>query len=373
MCSFRVKYYIKTNTIRMKKLFILAVILMMSLFGFSQDYTVDFSDTSTYDVTCGKVIPSQWSVKNDSCLLYTPYFLMDTYGSPITFYFRINQSGNGDGDDNGYVFHSIDNGPWMLDTAWIAGGQPQVYVMTDSVLLEYGHYIQFMCALQTNAKTEFWSIMGGDIEFYDSSATQTLFSIWQYPPPPPEMMPVDMIYFKGFVYDTDKIFLEWMVASETNCDYYIIQTAGSANGFYQPIKTVAGNGTMNEVKIYYAYDYLPINGVTYYKLLQVDYNGAVATYGPIAVNYVPEDMFSYSIYPNPINSNLLTVHIQSLNRAYQKVNVYITDCQMKIIYRTANLIDGNMDIMIDMNSFDNGIYMLTIKNGKGYSHKIIKY
>jgi hypothetical protein len=103
-------------------------------------YSLQFSDTSTYDNTCGTVKPSQWSVKNDSCILYTPYFRNESPGcTNVVYDFLINQSGNGDVDDHVYIQYQLDGGPWITDTLLFASNYAAVHNLTGTINICYGN------------------------------------------------------------------------------------------------------------------------------------------------------------------------------------------------------------------------------------------
>ena len=150
------------------------------------DYTVDWNDTSTYHVSCGKVITSQWSVKDDSCAMNTPYLRVEaTQGAEVIYSFKVNQSGNGEITDRCYVFHSTDGGTWNLDTMFKAGGVPKVFPYKDSVLLGYSHFIQFKICMTSNSNNQFWAIKGGNITVTDGNSNKNNIVAYSSKPPAP--------------------------------------------------------------------------------------------------------------------------------------------------------------------------------------------
>lgn len=79
-------------------------------------------------------------------------------------------------------------------------------------------------------------------------------------------LPVDLIYFD--LKNSNE--LVWQTASETNNDYFQVQR--SKNGVeYETIAEVSGAGNSSEVL---TYSYEVENGKYYYRLIQVDYDGA---------------------------------------------------------------------------------------------------
>jgi hypothetical protein len=238
----------------------------------SYDYVLDFSDPTTYSITCGKINPGQWSVKNDTCSLYTSYIMADVSGSAdVEFTFSVNQSGNGDVYDKGYVYHAIDGGAWEADTVWTAGGAPAVYELKTTVSLEYGHYVQFSVKLATNDKTEFWAIFDGGIHATDGDDSNN--NIHAYQTKPGSGLPVALVQFTGTSENGNAI-LNWSTASEINNDYFIVEK--SPDGvMFSAIAKIDGAGNSNNILSYEYIDKDP-SDLNYYRLKQYDFDGATS-------------------------------------------------------------------------------------------------
>ena len=111
------------------------------------------------------------------------------------------------------------------------------------------------------------------------------------------VLPVEMLSFEG-ICDNGKVNVSWEVASETNNHYFVVLK--SYNGIaFAPVDTVYGRGNANSYKKY-EISYLEDNpGTIYYKLKQVDFDGAFVYSPPIVANCGDESR-SFSIYPNPV-------------------------------------------------------------------------
>lgn len=299
------------------KLIIIPVLFFASLAGAqTYDYTVNWSDTSTFKTTCGKVVPAQWSVKNDSCVMTTPYLRVEApQGCVVSFNFRINQSGNGDPSDKCYVFHQIDNGIWELDTFIIAGGSPAVYPVNDSVYLKYSHFIKFKICMVTDSKTEFWAIKAGDLVVSDGFPGVQNLSSWAEEPPLPldtPPMPIELIWVQALT-DNDHVDISWATESETNNDYFTIEKSMDAV-YFKMVTTVDGAGNSNILLNYSAKDNEPLPNVSYYRLKQTDFDGKY-TYSEIKVVKFTSDDSGFSVFPNPLKSGeiLQVVPVNSIN------------------------------------------------------------
>jgi hypothetical protein len=94
-------------------------------------------------------------------------------------------------------------------------------------------------------------------------------------------LPVTLLDFEA-KNKSDYVELKWSTATEENNDYFVIQKSDDAEDF-TTITTIKGAGNSN-IKQNYLYNNLTIlNKITYYKLLQVDYNGQVTNLKTVAV------------------------------------------------------------------------------------------
>jgi hypothetical protein len=267
------------------------------------DYTINWSDTSTYKVTCGKIVSAQWSVKNDTCEMFTPYYRAEAAtGCNVIFNFRVNQSGNGGPSDKCYSYHQIDNGEWVLDTMIVAGANPGVFSVSKSVYIDYEHYVQFKIRMSTTSNTEFWAIKEGDTGISDGDTSAHFLSSWSAEPPMSTALPIELFMFNGKVVD-DAIELNWATTSEINNNYFTIEKSKDVIN-YEAIVNVAGAGNSNTLLNYSAEDNEPFSGVSYYRLKQTDFNGKYTYSNLVKVDFTNQMMSDVNIYPNPFKTQV---------------------------------------------------------------------
>lgn len=114
------------------------------------------------------------------------------------------------------------------------------------------------------------------------------------------VLPVELISFQG-VYnrEVDKSFLNWLTASELNCDYFVVERSLDGLNF-EYLTTVDGSGTTSNESKYVATDDSPVVGTNYYRLTQYDFDGSNQELGVIALEKGGEvDM---KLFPNPVSS-----------------------------------------------------------------------
>ncbi len=93
-------------------------------------------------------------------------------------------------------------------------------------------------------------------------------------------LPIQLMYFNAEVCDYNKqVCLNWATASEINNDYFTIERSNNASEFTEIVK-INGAGTSYVNHNYNYVDEQPINGLSYYRLKQTDFDNTF-TYSPI--------------------------------------------------------------------------------------------
>jgi hypothetical protein len=99
---------------------------------------------------------------------------------------------------------------------------------------------------------------------------------------PCAVLPIELISFEG-VNDGDVNTLTWLTATELNNDYFILDK--SEDGINWSLLTyMPGAGTAYTPSYYTYKDLNPFNGLNYYRLSQVDYNGNIERFNIIYID-----------------------------------------------------------------------------------------
>jgi hypothetical protein len=94
-------------------------------------------------------------------------------------------------------------------------------------------------------------------------------------------LPIELLSFSADKKENG-VLLNWVTVSETNNDYFILSKSKDAIEYFEVVK-IGGSGNSNELKNYEFFDSKPYNGINYYTLTQVDYDGKKSTSYPIAI------------------------------------------------------------------------------------------
>ena len=183
----------------------------------------------------------------------------------------------------------------------------------------------------------------------------------------PVFLPVSLLYFRAN-WEDNKVALAWATAVEQNNDYFLVEKSSDASEF-RTIKKVNGAGTVSTASSYFTYDEQPGKGKIYYRLKQVDLNGAYA-YSPVEVVEIPEDQhhISYNLAENTV-----TISIPGTS-GLTKLVLY--DLNGRIVFSTNFASDnnsGSKQIQLPA-SLPASVYLVSLKTEKGtvINKKILK-
>lgn len=151
--------------------------------------------------------------------------------------------------------------------------------------------------------------------------------------------------------------LAFATATELNNDYFEIQR--SANGKdWQPIGNIKGAGTTEQARNYQFTDRSPLAGLNYYRLKQVDFDGAFE-YSPIvATRTIDTKGGIHLLYPNPVDSEL-QLHY---NGSAQRVRILSANGQT---ISEIPLYDQEGKARVPVQSLSEGLYQLLLLDESG--------
>lgn len=169
-------------------------------------------------------------------------------------------------------------------------------------------------------------------------------------------LPVELSHFSASC--DEHVEILWVTESELNADKFIVEK--SRNGVnWELVDELVAAGNSNSHLSYSTTDKKPYQGVSYYRLRQVDFDGKEKIYGPISVSCT-DNGNSINVYPNPNNGNF-TVEINSPSDI-EEASLQLLDLTGKLIVsREFQIVDGVTQIMIEeTQSLKPGTYVLKV-------------
>ena len=170
------------------------------------------------------------------------------------------------------------------------------------------------------------------------------------------VLPVELLYFHANYTSNGNVLTEWKTATELNNHYFLVQRSSDGIHF-ETIGRVEGSGTSNQLLTYSFVDTNPLEGRSYYRLTQVDFDGKSGT---SKIETVLKSAFNnLNVSPNPSNGNyLLTGNFASS----LTLELSIVDALGKEILKSKELIsEGLFEKQIDISRYADGVYLLVVK------------
>lgn len=180
-------------------------------------------------------------------------------------------------------------------------------------------------------------------------------------------LPVTLTYLNADCTDNG-VEVKWQTASENNSDFYSVER--SLNGQnWNEIATKVAAGNSSSVIDYSFIDEDRLSGMRYYRLNQVDKNGATVFYDPVSIACSFNEM-EVSVFPNPANAEF-NIAVSSESKGEMTVQVIANDG--KTIATLSSLIEsGSSLIPVNISSATAGVYQIIIVlNGKTTIKKLV--
>lgn len=184
---------------------------------------------------------------------------------------------------------------------------------------------------------------------------------------PQNPLPVELLTFTATA-SSNNVDINWSTASESNNHFYTVERSKDLKTF-ETVSRIEGAGNANHTLYYNTKDENPYQGVSYYRLVQNDFDGKQTIYGPLAVNFMGSN--ELSIYPNPFENQLTIGTSEFVNG--EEIEIRLFDPIGRIVFQKSVT---TSDVNESLNEIPNGpagIYTLQINQGDiQLSKKIIR-
>ncbi len=116
-------------------------------------------------------------------------------------------------------------------------------------------------------------------------------------------LPVELVFFKAIPQE-DQVTLKWATANELNNDYFQVERSSKGSDFQAIGAKIDGAGTTSEPLNYEFIDTAPLEGIAYYRLKQVDFDGRYDYSDVVAVQIGEAAAGQMQVFPNPVQDQL---------------------------------------------------------------------
>jgi hypothetical protein len=180
-------------------------------------------------------------------------------------------------------------------------------------------------------------------------------------------LPVVLVSFSGNC-ENGQVNLSWQTASEFNSSHFDIEKSRDGEN-WQVIETIPSAGNSNELLNYTAYDQ-GTNVLNYYRLNQVDIDGANKVYDPIAVSCEAMQNGIFMTYPSPSNEGFNILINDKALKGEMNMNIYTATGSITLQKRI-EVKEGINVFMMNENLLP-GLYFIEVKDQNNKT-KVIKH
>ena len=181
-------------------------------------------------------------------------------------------------------------------------------------------------------------------------------------------LPIELLYFAAKV-EEKTVVLDWQTLAELNNKEFVIWK--SIDGLkFNSIGSVPGSGSVSTNRKYRYVDANLAEGLSYYRISQVDFNGKETFYSIATVS--SESFHLVNSYPNPVQDDLI-IQLSSVGLTPIQVDICNVVGQV-LVKRQFRIVQGENKLSIPTNSFNNGVYFFRISmpNGEFILKKFLK-
>lgn len=176
-------------------------------------------------------------------------------------------------------------------------------------------------------------------------------------------LPVELISFEAKA-QTKQVELNWTTSTERNNKLFEIERSENGIDFknINIVNSKANQGIRYTPINYNAYDEDPIDGVSYYRLKQIDYDESYTYSQLVSVNYSKAKNIQFTVFPNP-NKGEFIADVSGIENNHNIV-IELHDVRGRLVYSNNFFIqdlNGSRFNIKPENRLESGIYTCSLK------------
>src|SRR5690554_6274755 len=181
-------------------------------------------------------------------------------------------------------------------------------------------------------------------------------------------LPIELLSFNALVSGSDKVRAFWTTMSERDNDYFTVER--SIDGLsWIDLGKVPGAGNSTSKLDYEWFDFEPVNGISYYRLRQNDFDGKFTHSEVRSVVFNQTEHLDFLLYPNPTDGK---INLSVIGKSLNNVQIKITSISGQIVYFEDG-VSGNL-LTHDLTNYSKGLYLLKVKTEEeSYVFRVVKY
>lgn len=182
------------------------------------------------------------------------------------------------------------------------------------------------------------------------------------------VLPVTLLSFTAESLDK-VVVVKWTTTNELNSNYFEVERSidGVKFASVERVNSKGNNGSENR---YQVTDFNPVNGMSFYRLKQVDKDGKVIYSLAVAVNRGTSTVLKIAIFPNPVGK-FITLTVTNTEQLY--FGKLVNAEGKTVLNLKGKVYQINQRLNDHLYKLKPGIYVLKLINGKEqFSQKFVK-
>jgi hypothetical protein len=167
----------------------------------------------------------------------------------------------------------------------------------------------------------------------------------------------------------DRVDINWITASEINNEWFTLHRSTDLIHWEEVLK-LPGAGNSNQPLHYSVTDDRPLEGISYYRLTQTDYDGKFEHFDPTSAFCLEEGAESaIRVYPNP-SDGMITLRFADF-LTQDVVALELIDLSGRVLRTVSvSLLNEGKQHLMDFSDFPAGAYFIHVRGKNGYYDRI---
>ncbi|MDH3268343.1 MAG: T9SS type A sorting domain-containing protein [Ignavibacteria bacterium] len=206
-------------------------------------------------------------------------------------------------------------------------------------------------------------------DFFGATATDEMYmDNYYFGDAMPPIIPVELTSFTGNVNNLGQVVLNWQTATELNNQGFEIERRMESSEF-RTIGFVEGAGTVTETRNYSFIDKTADQGINYYRLKQMDFNGTYAYSDEVEVDVTAPLTFDLAQnYPNPFNPST-NIKFSVPESGNVKLSVYNLVGEEVAVLVNGFSQAGTFEVTFDASNLSSGVYLYKLQSANSVQTK----
>ncbi|MCR5890335.1 T9SS type A sorting domain-containing protein [Hymenobacter sp. J193] len=181
---------------------------------------------------------------------------------------------------------------------------------------------------------------------------------------PGKPLPVELLRLSGQVSEANRATLNWSTAQEKNSAYFSVER--SLDGLhFVPVGRQLAAGTSTQQRAYRLVDPHPLEQLTYYRLHQVDQDGA-AIYSESITLQPARQPLQLKVWPNPAHAGKqASLHLTGLDHQAGQVLVYIRTLTGQLLHHRQLQASPLVELRWSLAHYPPGVYLIEVQTSVG--------